>query len=390
MQGRAVWALALGQTLTYATLYYGFAALLPHLEAATGWTKAQLAAGPTLAFLVTAVLTPLTGRLVDRGLGGEMLVILPAVGAGGLALLTLAPTPLVWVLLWAVIGLAQSGSLYETCFAFLTRRLGDGARAAITRITLVAGLASTLAFPLGSLLGSALGGRGALLAFAALGVVTAVPLNLWAVRVLRRSDRAGGGRAVPQPGLLARAMRQPAFWLIAAIFGAIWLNHAILITYALTLFESQGATPATAVLAASCIGPSQVIGRLALMLNEARVDNRMATRLALGSILLAAALLHLAGTAPLLIFGFAMAQGAGAGLLSILRPVLQAEKLGREGFGVVSGAIAVSPILATAAGPSVGAALLDWGGADGVIAACAALGGGGLLLGIWLTRRLQA
>ena len=34
MQGRAVWALALGQTLTYATLYYCFAALLPHLEQA--------------------------------------------------------------------------------------------------------------------------------------------------------------------------------------------------------------------------------------------------------------------------------------------------------------------------------------------------------------------
>ena len=389
MQGRAVWALALGQTLTYATLYYGFAALLPYLEEATGWTKAQLAAGPTLAFLVTAVLTPLTGRLVDRGLGGEMLVILPAVGAGGLALLALAPTPMVWVLLWAVIGLAQSGSLYETCFAFLTRRLGDGARAAITRITLVAGLASTLAFPLGSVLGGALGGRGALLAFAALGVVTVVPLNLWAVRVLRRLDRAGGARAAPQPGLLIRAMRQPAFWLIAAIFGAIWLNHAILITYALALFESQGAAPATAVLAASCIGPSQVIGRLALMLNESRVDNRMATRLALGAILLAAALLELAGAAPMLIFGFAMAQGAGAGLLSILRPVLQAEKLGREGFGVVSGAIAVSPILATAAGPSVGAALLGWGGAEAVIAACAALGGAGLLLGVWLTRRLQ-
>ena len=66
-----VWLLAIGQTLTYAALYYAFAALLPDLEVATGWTKAQLAAGPTLAFLVTAVLTPLTGRFVDRGWGAS-------------------------------------------------------------------------------------------------------------------------------------------------------------------------------------------------------------------------------------------------------------------------------------------------------------------------------
>lgn len=151
-EGLAVWLLALGQTLTYTALYYSFAALLPHLEAETGWTKAQLAAGPTLAFLLTAALTLLTGRLVDRGWGGEMLVLLPLIGAGGLLGLSGAANPVVWFWIWGLIGLAQAGCVYETCFAFLTRRLGVGARAAITRITLVAGFASTLAFPLGELL----------------------------------------------------------------------------------------------------------------------------------------------------------------------------------------------------------------------------------------------
>jgi hypothetical protein len=43
--GAAVWLLALGQTLIYAGCYYSFPALLPDLEAATGWTKAELALG---------------------------------------------------------------------------------------------------------------------------------------------------------------------------------------------------------------------------------------------------------------------------------------------------------------------------------------------------------
>ena len=65
--GMAVWLLAIGQTLIYAGCYYSFPALLPDLEAGTGWGKATLAFGPTLGFLIMAGLTVVTGRLVDRG-----------------------------------------------------------------------------------------------------------------------------------------------------------------------------------------------------------------------------------------------------------------------------------------------------------------------------------
>jgi MFS family permease len=237
--GTAVWLLALGQTLIYAGCYYSFPALLPDLVAATGWTKGELALGPTLAFLVMAGLTPFTGRLVDRGLGGEMLIWLPVLCALGAAGLGLTGSLAGWLTLWALIGVAQAGSLYETCFAFLTRRLGDGARAAITRVTLVAGFAGTLAFPLGHWLGTVLGGQGALVAFAGL-VLLAAPLNALAVRQLRRQERAGLVIAPSPPGVLQAALRRPAFWVIALGFLAVYLNHGILITYALVLFADRG------------------------------------------------------------------------------------------------------------------------------------------------------
>ena len=53
--GMAVWLLAIGQTLIYAGCYYSFPALLPDLEAGTGWGKSVLAFGPTLGFLIMAV-----------------------------------------------------------------------------------------------------------------------------------------------------------------------------------------------------------------------------------------------------------------------------------------------------------------------------------------------
>lgn len=383
----AVWLLALGQTLIYAGCYYSFPALLPELVAATGWSKAELALGPTLAFLIMAGLTPFTGRLVDRGLGGEMLIWLPGLCALGVAGLGLVGSLTGWLALWALIGVAQAGSLYETCFAFLTRRLGDGARAAITRVTLVAGFAGTLAFPLGHWLGQVLGGQGALVVFAGL-VLLAAPLNAVAVRQLRQRERAGQAIPPSPPGVLQAALKKPAFWIISLGFLAVYLNHGILITYALILFADRGAAPALAALAAACIGPAQVAGRLVLLAAGARVTTGQATMASLGGTVLAGVLLWLAGAAPLLIFAFALAQGAGIGLTSILRPVLIAEILGRQGFGAISGAAAVAPILASAAAPSVGAALLALGGPGLVYAVCLALAVTGLaLMALLLMRR---
>jgi len=370
--GGAVWLLAVGQTLIYAGSYYSFPALLPDLVTDMGWSKTTLALGPTLAFLVMACLTVFTGRLVDRGLGGEMLICGPVLAALGVLGLALAPTPGVWLLSWGLIGVAQAGAVYETLFAFLTRRMGSGARGAITRVTLVAGFAGTLAFPLGPVVGDRFGGQGGMLVFAAL-TLAAMPCNLWAVRVLRRRDREELELAPTPPGTLKTALRRPAFWAIAACFGLFGLNHGILLTYVLVLFADRGAGAAMAATAAACIGPAQVIGRLLFMASEARVGNALATMLALGSVVLAGIALWLAGLAPWLIFLFALAQGAGMGLMSILRPLLIADILGRRGFGTISGAVAMAPILASAAAPTVGALMLEAGGTGLVFAACLAM-----------------
>ena len=181
----AVWALALGLFLIYAGAFYAFPALLPDLLADTGWSKADLALGPTLSYLVMAVLTPLTGRVIDRGHGGALVVVMPVLAALGLAALAFVQTRAQWWAVWAILGVAQSGCLYESVFALLTRRMGAHARIAITRITLVAGLSGTMTFPLGHWLGHAYGGKGAYLGFAALAVLGTVPLNIWAVRLLR-------------------------------------------------------------------------------------------------------------------------------------------------------------------------------------------------------------
>ena len=386
-QSTAVWLLSLGQTLTYAGVMYAFPALLPDLIAHTGWGVADLAFGPTLGYLVMAALMALSGRLLDQGYGPLMMVIGPILAALCLVGLGMSQSLWQWNLYWIILGAAQAGCVYETCFALLTRRLGYGARAAITRVTLIAGFASTLAFPLGHWLGGAYGGQGGLIAFAGI-VGLAGLVNFAAVRLLR--DGAPISDTYPVHGRhLAGVLAKPVFWAILAIFTVLGLNHAMLLTYVLVLFDHQGASVQMATLAAACIGPSQVVARLILLRGEARISNGTATLWALGAVVVAGGLLFLAGIAPQLIFAFALFQGAGAGLLSILRPVLISDHLGRAGFGAISGAVSVGPILAAAAAPSVGAGLLGWGGPDMVFGAGLALASLGMILGFWVLQKAR-
>ncbi len=361
----AIWMLAIGETIGWASLFYIYGALLVWIETDTGWSRASLAIGLTLALLVSALTVGMAGRLVDRGLGAELLTGGAALGGVALLLLSRVETLAQWYAVWAVIGLAMSASFYDMCFAFLTRRLGNQARAAIIRVTLVAGLASTLAFPLGAVLAQGFGWRGAVVAFGMLQIFVTVPLFFYAGVRLRRSDRApalAAGKGTAKTRILGQIIRQPAFWLLACAFGLASMNHTMLVTYFIPLFTGFGIAKTSAVLAASVVGPFQVIGRIVLMLNGARTGTLFSTRVALAGLVISSTVMMAAGMAPVLVFVFAAVQGASVGMVSILRPVLIAEIMGVENFGAVSGTIASVPIFATAMAPLIGAVLLESGG----------------------------
>jgi len=305
---------------------------------------------------------------VDAGYGPELL----SFGAlfGGLALvgLAFAVTPAGYLAAWVAIGLAQGACLYEVCFAWLIRRLGDRARAAIIRVTLVAGLASTLAFPAGALMARTLGWEGAVLVAAAVMALGAAPLHHWAGRRLRRLDPAPRGRQPGDRGGLGRALRRPVFWGVAGIFFLVNLDHWMIVHLLLPLLAAKGVAPGLAVLAAACIGPAQVIGRLVLMAFERRLPVGTVAVATMAMLALAAAFLLAAGAGPGLVLAFAAAQGAAMGVVTILRPLLVEAMLGRAGYGAVAGAVSIAPLTASALAPTLGALLLAHAGPGGFVA----------------------
>ena len=390
----AVALLAMGQTIAWAGLYYVFAALLLTWEQSLGWAKTELTLGLTAAVLVAAACAPLVGRLIDAGKGRWVLGLGTLGGAAALGLLSTAENSLAFVAIWMVIGVAQSASLYEACFAFVTRVTGDMARAAITRITLFAGLASAIAFPAGAVLADALGWRGAVLVFAAVVAAVGAPLQFFGATLLQRYAATPPTklRRTEERAAVRAARLRPEFWLIAIAFPMMALNHGIMLNHFIPLLVERGIAEAMAVTAASVIGPMQVIGRLAMARLENRLGALSISMLAFGGVSCAALLLLAAGAAPLLVFAFAAMQGAAYGVTSILKPVVTAESLGRAAFGAIAGWLALPYLAGYAVAPHLGAILRETGNYDLVILAAASMGVVGLvcILALWWFRRSRS
>ncbi len=183
-----------------------------------------------------------------------------------------------------------------------------------------------------------------------------------------------------------QVVRLPGFAGLATLFSLMNLNHWMLISFMLPVFAAQGLAQGLAVAAASTIGPAQVLGRFALMRGEARIGTVRATVWTLVAVVAASVLLALAGAAPLLAFAFALVQGAAMGVMTILRPVLVAERLGSGTYGAIAGMMSIPTLISTAAAPLVGALVLALGGEALLIGVALMLAVAALGLGLRLTR----
>ena len=195
MRDRPILMLALAQMLIWACIYYSFPALLLHWEKSLGWSRADLTAAITLAVFVSAFCSPLYGRLIDAGKGALMMTVATLVGGCCMMLLTQVEYRWQFYLIWGVLGVCMSGSLYEPCFALITRARGEQARRSIIFVTLVAGFAGTVSFPVAHSLAGAFG---------------------WRTSAHRKSAFLAGGAVLPAiagvlvPGARLRAGRRDA------------------------------------------------------------------------------------------------------------------------------------------------------------------------------------
>lgn len=362
---RIVLALGTAQTLAWASSYYLpaiLAAPMAHdLGLATGWVYGAF----SLALLVSAVLGPAAGRRIDRLGGRGVLVLSNLIFAAGLLTLAAAGGPILLFVAWAVMGVGMALGLYEAAFATLAGIYGRDARGAITGITLLAGFASTVGWPLTAVLEAEFGWRWACVAWAALHLGLGLPLNRFLVPAGTRPPPATAPEVVPA----GRFGLDRSMILLAFVFSAAWFTSTAMAAHLPRLLESAGASATVAIAAAALVGPAQVAGRLLEFSVLQRFHPLLSARLA--------AVAHPAGAALLLIVGapaamlFAVLHGAGNGILTITKGTLPLAIFGAHGYGERQGILMVPARFAQAGAPFAFALLMERYGASALLLSAA-------------------
>ncbi len=359
-----VLVLGSAQTLAWASSYYLPAIVAAPMARDLGLSVPTVFTAFSLALLMSAAAGPAAGRAIDRLGGRPVLMVTNLLFAAGLAALASAQGPSSLFAAWALVGLAMAGGLYEGAFATLVRLYGAASRNPITGITLLAGLASTVGWPLSALLESQFGWRGTCLTWAALHLLVGLPLNAWLPRHAASppaaTDDAAAPQASPAPPRAALAAPRRTAALLAYVFAAAWFCSTAMAAHLPRLLQAGGASLAVAVGVAALVGPAQVAGRLLEFGLLRRLHPLLSARLA--------ALAHPLGAAALLVAGapaamlFALLHGAGNGIMTIAKGTLPLALFGAMGYGARQGWLTLpARVLQAAAPPLFGLALDRWG-----------------------------
>ena len=370
--------LGTAQTLAWASSYYLPALLAQPMARDLGVSTPWVFAAFSGALLVSAVVGPSAGRAIDRHGGRPVLMATSGLFAAGLVALACVQGPIGLFAAWALLGLAMGSGLYEAAFATLVRLHGQGARSAITGITLLAGFASTVGWPLTAWLEVTVGWRGACLAWAGLHLLLGLPLNALLPRATAIQHEAVS--APPGSATAANKDRPPRLaWtstLLAFSFAITWFISTAMAAHLPRLLQAGGVSLAGAVAVAALVGPAQVAGRVLEFGLLRRVHPLISARLA--------GITHAAGAAAFLVVGapaataFALLHGAGNGILTIAKGTLPLVIFGASGYGARQGWLMVPARIAQALAPwvfglgldrygvaalwgSVGLCLLGWG-----------------------------
>jgi predicted MFS family arabinose efflux permease len=347
--------LAVTQTAGYGVLFYAFSVLLTSIAAELGTSTAAVTGAFTTAVMCAAAASIPVGRWLDRH-GGRALMSTGSI----LAVVTVvlwAQVQSLWQLyaVFALLGIASAAVLYEAAFPVIVATVAPGRRDnALLAVTIVAGFASSIFFPLTGVLLEHYGWRTTLVILAGLLAIVTVPGHLLAVPGRHHHHSAAETRT----GIPVReALRDKGFWLLTAAFvvhgAALSAMGVLLIVY----LQDAGHVTTVAATLAGLLGVLSVTGRILTTGLARRVSMPTITAIIFAiQGLGAAGLPFLGGTlagAAVCVVAF----GLGFGVATIARPAILATRYGTARYATIAATMTVPVTLAKAAAP-LGAALL--------------------------------
>ncbi len=354
---KTIGILAFTQIMSWGSLYYAFAVLAPAIQRELGLSAETAFAAFSWSLLVAGVAATPVGALVDRHGGRYVMAAGSLASAIGMAWMARCTSTASYFGAWTVIGLAMALTLYEAAFATINRKVEVGAPRAISTLTLFAGFASTIFWPLTQFVAARIGWRDTYLAYAALQMAACLPLHLWLGRDQARPPVCA--HAPRDSHTLNEAIRHPAFWKLALAFSANVFIFSALAVHLIPLLQSLGHSPSVAVLLAALVGPMQVAGRIGERTLARDKAPQVVGRFVFSTLPFGLLALALLGSKAWAVALFCMLYGMSNGVLTIIRGTLPRVLFGPRNYGAITGAMAAPSLVSKAVGPLVGAALLS-------------------------------
>ncbi|MBU67395.1 MAG: MFS transporter [Cupriavidus sp.] len=362
--GSVIARLGVAQTLAWGSTYYLPAMLATSMARDLSISTPTVFAAFSAALIVSAILGPSAGRLIDRTGGRPVLVGTSLIFTIGLAALGMAQGVVGMFVAWVIIGIGMGSGLYEAAFATLVVLYGNRSRNAITGITLIAGFASTVGWPLSTFMESHIGWRGACLSWAALHLTLGLALNLsmpggsFGGASLKPTNKP---QAIDVPAASDLASQRFASFALAFVFAATWFISTAMAAHLPRLLQAGGTTLATAVMIGALIGPAQVAARILEFGLLRKVHPLLSARIAAALHPAGALAFGIAGAPAAALFG--VLHGAGNGILTIAKGTLPLVIFGPSGYGHRQGVLMVPARVAQALAPWLFGVCLDVFGA---------------------------
>ncbi|MFJ4394418.1 MFS transporter [Pseudomonas sp. NPDC089396] len=369
------------QILVWGGSFFLLAVMGEPIMRDTGWGSQWVYGALSLSLMVSALLAPLSSRLVARYGGRAQLASSGAIVAVGLLVMAWSQTLTVFLFAWVVIGVGMAAGLYEALFSTLGALYAEQAGKAITGITLISGFATTLSWPVVALAIEQMGWREACVAYAAVLLVIVAPLYLW---VLPRGGRLPPRQRTAEQGTggVDKRMYRLLVWIFA--LGAIIMTAVSVQLVA--VLQGLGYSLAAAIALTTLLGPSQVASRVLQML----ASKRHPIWTALVSVVLVAVGMLLVAIAPGATALGLLLYGLGNGLRAIVRGLLPLSLMPASQYVTLMGKMSRPSLIGQALTPLVGGYLMQHFGAYGVLVALCGLASLNVILVGLVLRTLQS
>ena len=379
---KVVSGLGLCQLIAFGTSLYLLTTLSAPIVAETHWNLAWVVGGYSIATLVSATVSARAGRYVGAGQGRRVLALSSLLFATGLCLIAVSQNLVMYIAAWAVMGCGMGTGLYDTAFGTAGRLFGKEARSAIIQIALWGGFASTTFWPLGHLLESQFGWRVACLVFAAIHLCVCLPVYLFVVPQPHDAAPKSG----PLPAVHVARDERLIYALIGFVVTLEMAIVAVMSVHMHAILTGRGLTLATAVALSACVGPSQVVARLAELTIGRRWSPWLSLCLGVVAVTAGIVLISASGQAA---FPALVLYGAGLGVVSITSGTVPLAIFGPERYPPLMGRLRRVGSVVQALAPFAAAWLLERFGVPALLAALLVMVGICLAAGIWLAVRCQ-